>query len=339
MRRVKSLPYVKLVTAKGRRYAYFDTGTRTDAGKPIYKRLPPIGDPAFGDTYGALLAGRSRRANVVAQLTVPRLIELYERSPEFRKLAENTRAAYSIYLDRLGNEFNNDVPAQSVERRDVLRLRDKMAGTPGAANGMIRTARALYGWGRNREHVTIDPCKGVELFASTDHAPWPEDLLAAGLASDDASIRLPIALLYFTAQRIGDVCAMRWNDVRDGLVFVRQQKTAREMEIRLHRDLVAELARTPKTALTILADARGRALRPDTLRDRLQRFAAGLGHKVVPHGLRKNAVNALLEAGCSAAETAAVTGQSLQMVEHYAKQRSGRRLSTAAILKLEGSKA
>ncbi|MEI9928054.1 MAG: hypothetical protein WDN44_10630 [Sphingomonas sp.] len=111
MRRAKSLPYIKIVTAKGKRYAYFDTGTRKPDGKPIYKRLPPIGDPAFGDTYAALLAGRTRRANIEAQLTVPRLVALYERSPEFRQLAPSTRSTYSIYLARLADELNI-APAQ-----------------------------------------------------------------------------------------------------------------------------------------------------------------------------------------------------------------------------------
>jgi hypothetical protein len=48
--------------------------------------------------------------------------------------------------------------------------------------------------------------------------------------------------------------------------------------------------------------------------------AARRGYKVVPHGLRKNAVNTLLEVGCTVAEVSSITGQSLQMVEHYAKQ-------------------
>jgi hypothetical protein len=55
--------------------------------------------------------------------------------------------------------------------------------------------------------------------------------------------------------------------------------------------------------------------------------------KVVPHGLRKNAVNVLLEKGCTAAETAAISGQSLQMVEYYAKQRSQKKLGKVAMLK------
>jgi integrase len=58
---------------------------------------------------------------------------------------------------------------------------------------------------------------------------------------------------------------------------------------------------------------------------------------LVFHGLRKSAVVCLLEAGCCDAETAAITGQSRDMVEHYAKQVNQRRLAAAAILKWEAA--
>lgn len=335
---MRKLPYVKLVTAKGKRYTYFDTGTKTPAGKPIYTRLPAIGTAGFGDAYASCLAGRTRRANVAAVLTVPALIDIYERSPEFHRLAPSTRRTYSLYLAVIAKQLNT-APAGEVERRDVLQMRAKMADRTGAANGMIRTMRALYRWSRDNEHVTNDPCAGVALFDSKDYEPWPDDLLDQALASDDPAIRLPASLLYYTAQRIGDVCKMRWSDVRDGFAMVKQEKTGKNMDILLHASLRAELDRSPRAALTILADSVGRPLKVAALRDRLQTWAAEREHKIVPHGLRKNAVNALLEAGCTVAETAAVSGQSLQMVEHYAKRRSGRKLSTAAIHKLERSKA
>ncbi len=53
------------------------------------------------------------------------------------------------------------------------------------------------------------------------------------------------------------------------------------------------------------------------------------------HGLRKSSVVFLLEAGCTDAEVAAITGQSRKMVEHYAKAVNQRRLAAAAILKWE----
>jgi hypothetical protein len=57
----------------------------------------------------------------------------------------------------------------------------------------------------------------------------------------------------------------------------------------------------------------------------------------VPHGLRKNAVIALLEAGCSSPETAAISGQSLRVVEHYAKERDQSLMADSAVLKWQGT--
>ena len=84
-----------------------------------------------------------------------------------------------------------------------MRLRDAMADRTGAANAMVRVMGALFRWGRDREYVDQDPCAGIEMFASIDYPPWPESLVADALTSDDASIAVPVALLYLTAQRIG----------------------------------------------------------------------------------------------------------------------------------------
>ena len=49
-------------------------------------------------------------------------------------------------------------------------------------------------------------------------------------------------------------------------------------------------------------------------------------------------VNALLEVGCSTAEVAAITRQSFQMVEHYARDRDQELLGSAAILEWEAKR-
>ena len=56
---------------------------------------------------------------------------------------------------------------------------------------------------------------------------------------------------------------------------------------------------------------------------------------VVFHGLRKNAVNMLLEAGCTEAEVSAIVEMSEQMVRHYSKDVNKRRLAVNAMKKLE----
>ena len=51
--------------------------------------------------------------------------------------------------------------------------------------------------------------------------------------------------------------------------------------------------------------------------------------------MRKNAVNMLLEAGCSYAQVAAIVEMSEAMVAHYAKDVEKRRLAVAGMRKLE----
>ena len=74
---------------------------------------------------------------------------------------------------------------------------------------------------------------------------------------------------------------------------------------------------------------------PQVIRRELKAHGAAMGVEVVPHGLRKNAVISLLEAGCTTFEVAAITGQTQRIVEYYAAQIDQRRMGRAAILKLE----
>lgn len=338
--------HVKRTKAKGSTYLYFRTGQRDPRGLEILVRLPLLKDPGFGAAYAALLAARSRRQKAsvaAAELTVTAFCDLYERSEHFRALSAGTQRLYGISLTYL-KKMLPTAPAAALERKDVVRLVDGRADTPGAANSLLRAINALYKWGRVRGHLDTNPCRDIEELAVGEHEPWPEHVLSAALEAEHGRVRLAVHLLLYTAQRIGDVVKMKWTDLtlgEDGVrrLSVKQQKTGRELVIPLHEALDGELGRRKRELGYIIPGVQGRPLSQKTLRRDLQAFAADLGAKVVPHGLRKNAVNALLEAGCSAAETAAISGQSLQMVEHYAKARSQRKLGEAAILKWQGNRA
>jgi integrase len=317
-------------------YYYFRTGQTDARGREILAKLPSPSDPGFGNVYASLMAGRTRRLNAKvtasAELSLKDFSEMYERSSHFARLAPGSQRLYALSLRHV-RAMLPTAPARFLERKDVVRLIDGRAETPGAANSLLRTMKALYKWGRERGHVDSDPCRDVAELPIGEHDPWPDHVLAAALASGDPIVRLSVHLLYFTAQRIGDVLKMRWTDIRDGRIEFTQQKTKKAMSVRIHADLQRELDRYPVSIGYIVTGRGGRQLRQERLRQILQGFAGGLGVKIVPHGLRKNAVNALLEAGCSAAETASISGQSLQMVEHYAKARSQQRLGDSAVLK------
>ena len=338
MPKASDLPHVKRVRSKGRDYYYFDTGLKNERGKTTYNRLPDIKAPNFGDVYAAMKAGITRRAEVATALTVGALIRMYERSPEFSRLAEGSQRTYGYALRKIEAKMAN-APADDVTPKDFGILLGKMGNSPGSANLTRKVMAALYKWGKGKHIIakTTDPIGTVEAIPMGSHQPWPEAILDAALKSSSERVKLAVHLLYFTAQRIGDVCAMRWTDVREDVISVVQHKTKTPLTIRLHGDLADLLAATPKRGLTILTQQDGRPVGDDAIRKELQAFTAAYGVHLVPHGLRKNAVIALLEAGCSVAETAAVSGQSFQMVEYYAKQRDQKRLSSAAILKWQAA--
>ena len=331
---VKSLLHVKHTKAKGRSYYYFDTGRVDEHGNRVWKRLPDPSSREFKATYAALLGHRSSRDKLRTALTLPALVDLYQASAKFNGMAPSTQRLYVLYQNELIDKIGN-APAQDIERKDIVLLLDKMADRPGAANMVKRAGGALFVWARRRGHVTNDPFAEIEEMATGEHDPWPDAALKAALACDDDIVRLTVHLLYYTAQRIGDVAALRWRDVRDGYIEVTQQKTGKSLEVPIHAELAKELAKHPRSLGTIIP-GEPMPSKLNRLRLAMQAVCTKAGFaKVVPHGLRKNAVNALLEAGCSAAETAAISGQSLQMVEHYAKRRSQKRLGTAAMLKWE----
>lgn len=328
--------YVRRIKSKGHTYYYFDTGKRNGQRK-VLSRLPDIQDPGFWGSYAALMGHRNRTPST-AGMVVPELVALYEQSQEFAGKAPKTRDAYAMYLRRL-EKLLPTAPVAKLTRVDMRRLIDNMAKTPGAANLFLGTCGALFKWAEEREYIATSPVKGIKPLAMGEHDPWPDHVLEAALASKDRSVRLLTHLLYYTALRLDDALNLRWDAIKGQRLIVRHSKNKRDLDIRLHSQLEKELAGEHRRAMTIAVNEDGSPISAQVARHRLQAFAAGMGVKVVPHGLRKNAVNAMLEMGSSLAETAAVTGQSLQMVEHYAKKRDQAALSTSAVLKWEGRKA
>jgi integrase len=335
---VKGLLYVHKKTAKGRAYYYFDLG-KDESGNRILRRLPDVRSHGFAAAYKAAKSLRTKQANHESAKTFDWLCRVYENSPEFRAKAENTKRLYLRHLGYANENFRSKTgrswPLSIIAAEHVLALRDKYADKPGTANAILRSVSALYAWAsRPGRYSKANIAAGIAPLEVGEHAPWPRALIEEALA--DPAIRLPVALLYFTGQRISDVIAMGRGSLSHGALAVTQKKTRKSLRIPLHRRLAAIIEQdAPKDAMLFLVNEWGKPPTESGLRQRIQKWAKGKGFEVVPHGLRKNAVNALLQAGCSTAEVSSITGQSLQMIEHYGKDRDTGELATAAILRWE----
>lgn len=320
-------PHVKTVKRNGREYLYFNTGQRRANGNPIYTPLPPMSAADFWPTYTALDNGRKRRETPA--YSVADLIGDYLTSAAFAKLAKSTQTNYRLhggYVKEVWGKFRAD----GLQSQYVREIVDKGIWGPGSTNMVIAVLGSAYRWGRRSKNLTVNPVRDVDRSALGQHEPWPDDVLEAALVCGDSEVRLAVHLLYFTGQRIGDVMKMRWGDIRDGHIYVQQQKTRKVVEPPLISDLVAELDRTPREGLTII-----HGIGVAKLRRKLKAFTKAHGVDAVPHGLRKNAVIAFLYAGCTVPEVAAITGQTHQVVEHYAARVNRRNLGKAAVVKFE----
>lgn len=337
---MKPPKYLRKKRAKGRDYYYFDTGTKTEAGSPILTPLPNPKAPDFGDCYARAKAARTQRRNKQGILTLDGLIRLYQKSPEWAALSEASKRSYERYLGRasrlMRDKRGDSVPARKIERQDVRALRDALADTPGAASQAVRAVGALFAWAVENEKVKDNPAKGVKKFKGKEHQPWPEELVEEALA--DPQVGMAVALFYFTGQRINEVVRMGWGAIDGDHMKVFVQKTQSHIRVAILPELMEMLKAQPKDSVAILTNANGQPWTQSGLRQKLQAWAKERGHHVVPHGLRKNAVDSLFEAGCTAAEVSGITDQSIQMLEHYAKGRNKLTLGRAAVVKLDAAR-
>lgn len=307
-----------------------------EAGAPWVRLPDPYTDAdAFMRKIAHLQRVAARIDEHKREGTFGALVRNYRKSPGYERLTANTQLAYDRYLDRLFAAYA-DAPLVEMTPEDIqVRVMDANADTPAAADMMLTILRVLYKFAVKRKRGLEDWTAGIEPYGHrTEREPWPFHILEAAKTSDDPLFRLAVKLSLYTGQRPGDVCAMTWNKVRGGFISVRQQKTGTPVEIALHPDLAAELATVTRSDrhIFILSNRRGDRLTSLVFLKWCQAFTRKMGGNYTPHGLRKNATNELFEAGCTAAEVAAITGhKSLSMLEHYGKARSQPKLAARAI--------
>lgn len=271
--------------------------------------------------------------------TIGALIEAYRSSPEWDALAPNTRTMYAIYLRVL--EKVGHVVAKTVRRRDILTARDIIlrGRGPGAAQGFVRAASALFRWGVKREWIEHSPVTQIEAIGGGELRAWTAQEADAAEAGLPERLRRVVILARYTGQRRGDLCAMTWAAFDGETIRVRQQKTGATLVIPCHQRLREELAswRAGAQAVTILTNTLGRPWRPQHLSHELPQALGriGLPTDLNVHGLRKLAATSLADAGCTPHEIAAITGhRTLAMIQYYTRTAEQKTLAESAITKL-----
>ncbi len=321
------LKHVKRVRAKGRTYWYHRiTGERLpEEREERAARVLEINRTMKG-TARKITAGSL--ADVIAQ---------YKQAPEFRGLRESTRKSYEFALDLLSETWGYS-PIASIERKHVLRLRDKYAETPGKANHIVTILRVVLAFALDRDYRSDNPAKDIKkLHMGAGHASWPDEAIERFLETAPPMMVLALKMGLYTGQRVGDVLTMCWHDYDGEYIKVVQSKTGTKLSIPVHSDLREALDAQERVSPIILTSHTGRPFKDSNFRQRFRSAMkiAGLSGLVF-HGLRYTAATNLAEAGCSLKEIASITGhKSLGMIEKYSRDADQKKLAGAAILRLE----
>lgn len=311
--------------------------------KKGHARAPLPGAPGSPEFMKAYQEALERPARVPASKapvagTFGALCHEYANSTEFSRLAVLTRREMTYVIRKLEAKLT-DWPVPALERKHILRWRDSLKEKPGAANKMLRVVKVLLSFAVERDYRRDNPSTGIKVLKSGEHRAWTAEELEAFEArwAPGTLERTAYALALYSGQRRTDVARMSPASIAGNALKVVQQKTGAVLTIPMHPELLNALAVWRGSVPgAILTGKMGKPLNPIYFGHLMAEAisAAGLSDDCVLHGLRKSAAVALIDAGCTPHQAAAVTGhQTARMLEHYAKRRDQEKLGKAAMLK------
>jgi len=335
------MPYVHLVRARGKRFAYYRrAGARLrihgEIGSYEWRLAYDRIHKEFEAAAGAAAAAQDR---LVMPGSLEALWLAYQGHSAFTRLTDRTRKEYIRLMTPVIGEWGHGQVDKMKPDWVQARL-DELDATPRTANALLGILRLLLNWGMKRGWLEKNPALLVDpvKYTKAPHRVWRQAEIDA-MTAPGSPVALEVLIALYTGQRQGDVLTMLWSsfDLERLEIRVTQSKTGVRLVIPVPPVLAAALEAAPRTAPTICTRRDGASWKPHhfghvfaATRDRL-----GLPKDLHFHGLRHSAASRLAEAGCSHAEIAAITGhKTVSMVSHYASGARQEHLARAAMDRL-----
>jgi integrase len=268
--------------------------------------------------------GRTRRHNIRKQHgAIRQLAEIYVKAPEFTSLSTKWQSARKYYLGIVEDELDwltVDDLNDRESRGDFYELRDKFASKPDTSDKVMDALKGLLAWAYERNKISYNHALGIPRLAKAgkrrNDIVWTEDQEAIVYASFPPYLARAFRFSLFTAMRQSDMRALKWENYRDGWITYKQSKTGAVVYLPVFalaplRELVEGLERRSDYMLT---SPRGLQLQGPNLRGD---FRAALTKTELKdadlhwHDLRGTCTTRLLEASCTDAEVAAITGHAI----------------------------
>lgn len=269
---------------------------------------------------------------MMTAMTLGELITLYTRTPVFDSLSTSTRRAYLAEYKRLLPFYPKEVG--KITKLDVAKIHSQLGR--GSANIFKAAVGSLCHFGVSLTVVKEDwsqslPVRGGSVPIGT----WDlEELRGYFALAPHNPIALAMAISFFTVQRLSDVVKIKWEDIKDGIIHIQQQKTKKVLKVPVHAELDKILNLIPKGDGYVLSKSDGTKYSAPAIQKRYR----DLVPKSKPsfHGIRKAACKALAEGGCSAHEIMSLSGHTtLGMVQLYTQEVEQVKMAKGAMEKMK----
>jgi integrase len=240
----------------------------------------------------------------------------YYASGEFRQLDPRTRRVRRLILDKLC-EHDGDKPFALMEPRHIRKRRDEKAGTPEAANGLVKALRQVFNFAVEYELAERNPAKEVRYLQSNSdgHHSWSIEEVCQFERHHPVGTkaRLALALLLYTGQRRSDVVGLGPAHLKDKWITLTQAKNQARKAVTLSIPVLPELQsvldRTPCGPEAFLTTQFGRPFTSNGFGNWFRKRCdeAGLP-QCTAHGLRKAGASIAAENGATERQLMAIFG-------------------------------
>jgi integrase len=313
------------------------------------------GSPEFLRRYTAAVAGirlssAGEATGGVSQAphgSLSSVIESWYQSPDFKRYAPLTVRGHRSIAEKLREE-HGDKLVEKMSLSDVKALMAQKADTPAAANNLLKTLRPILDHAQHDMHlIDFNPAREAKKYHTVNpdgFHTWTEaeikkyqDKWEVGTTAD-----LAMALMLYTGAARVDVVQLGPENIKDGRLQYRRQKTRNQsgvlVDIPIHPELQRRLDLIPPEVGTFLQTVHGEQRSSNGFGNAMRAWCdkAGLP-ECSSHGLRKAVSRRLAEAGATPHEIMSITGhKTLAEVERYTSKVTRAGLADRALDRLAG---
>ncbi len=166
-----------------------------------------------------------RGSGAIAQKhTFEKLILSHKLSPKWGRLAPRTKKDYSKVLEYISDTVGAKNPTK-MRRSTIIAAQMANRHRKRFANYITDILSILFAHAIDLNWQRDNPARGIsKIKTGDDYKPWPVWAIEAYRKNATGNVLLAFELALGTGQRISDVLKMKWSDIENNGINVKQNK-------------------------------------------------------------------------------------------------------------------